>query len=204
MEDKLKILTEKLFNEGIEKGNKEASEILSNAKKDAQKIVEDAKKEAAIIVDSARKDGEEHKKKTEAELKLAATQSVSLLKNQISTMISSKLSSEKIEKTVSDLEFVKKMILTLLESWAGAGQDPSELKIYLPEANEKELITFIRNNCKNMLNGGLEIGASDKVTSGFRVGPKDASYVVEFSEESFAGFFREFLRPATRKLIFDN
>lgn len=202
--DKLKVLTEKLFNEGIDKGNKEANEIVANAKKEAEKIINAAKEEASKILEGANKDADDKKKKTDGELKLAATQSVSLLKNQISNLLSTKLIEDKVEKALDDKAFIQKMILTLLESWASNGADAFDARLYLPKVNGEELKGFIQNNCKNQIDKGLELDVTDEIKSGFKIGPKDSSYVVEFSEDSFNSFFKEFLKPATRDLIFQN
>jgi len=205
MSNKLKTLTEKLFNEGIEKGEKQAGEIISGAKKEADKIIGAAKEEASKIIEDARREAEEKRKKTEAEIKLAATQSISLLKNQISKLISSRISEGAIDKVFDDSEFVKKMILSLIDSWTKNGSEAVDMKLLLPGSNGgKGLEDFLKKNCKNIMDRGLEISVSDSVRSGFKVGPKDSSYVVEFSEDSFSSFFKDFLKPATKNLIFSD
>jgi V/A-type H+-transporting ATPase subunit E len=40
MEDKLQVLTEKIYSEGVTKANEEASKIIDDAKKEAESIVE--------------------------------------------------------------------------------------------------------------------------------------------------------------------
>ena len=46
MENKIQELTDKIYREGVEKGNEEARRLIANAQEEAKKIVEDAHKEA--------------------------------------------------------------------------------------------------------------------------------------------------------------
>ena len=50
MENKIQELTDKIYREGVEKGNEEAQRLISSAHEEAAKIVEDARKEADSIV----------------------------------------------------------------------------------------------------------------------------------------------------------
>ena len=202
MNDKLKLLTEKLLSEGIEKGEKEAEQIIAKAKKEAEKILSEAKAKAETLLASAQKEAQEKKKKTEAELKLAAMQSVGLLKNEISTLLSSNLSSGSVNKAFDDSKFVQTMILTLLESWAKDGAKAFDAKVYLPKLDKADLTNFLKKKCKELIDKGMEIELSSDIKTGFKISPKDASYVVEFSEESFTFFFKEFLKPVVRDLVF--
>lgn len=47
MENKLDILTQKLYNEGVDKARQEAENIINQAKQEAEKIIADAKAKAA-------------------------------------------------------------------------------------------------------------------------------------------------------------
>ena len=59
MENKIQELTDKIYSEGVEKGNEEAQRLISSARKEAAKIVEDARKEAESILAVARKSAKE-------------------------------------------------------------------------------------------------------------------------------------------------
>ena len=63
MDNKLDILTKKIYEQGVEKANHDSIEIVDNAKKEAEKIVNDAKAEAERIVNQANKEAEELKTK---------------------------------------------------------------------------------------------------------------------------------------------
>ena len=66
MENKIQELTEKIYREGVEKGNEEAQRLVSNAREEAAKILEEARKEAEAIVATAHKSAKETAEKFES------------------------------------------------------------------------------------------------------------------------------------------
>ena len=91
MENKIQELTDKIYREGVEKGNEEAQRLIANAREEAKKIIEDARKEAESIVNSSRKSADELAENTKSELKLFAGGAVNALKSEIATMVTDKL-----------------------------------------------------------------------------------------------------------------
>ena len=70
MDTKIQELTDKIYKEGVEKGNEEAGRIIAEANAQKDTILKDAEAEAKRIVAAAEKQAAELKKNTEAELKL--------------------------------------------------------------------------------------------------------------------------------------
>jgi len=91
MENKIQELTDKIYREGVEKGNTEAQKLIANAQDEAKKIVEDARKEAEAIVAASRKSADELAENTKSELKLFAGQAVNALKSEIATLVTDKI-----------------------------------------------------------------------------------------------------------------
>ena len=48
----------------------------------------------------------------------------------------------------------------------------------------------------------VEVKFSKKIGGGFTIGPKDGGYFVNFSDEAFKELISEYLRPATKKILF--
>ena len=97
--EKIQELTDKLYREGVEKGNAEGMRLVEKAKAEADKLVADARKEADEIVDKARKQAQELDANTKSELKLYAGQALSALKSEIVNVVSDKL----VKDTVKEL-----------------------------------------------------------------------------------------------------
>ena len=68
MDAKIQELTDKIYREGVEKGNEEAGRIIAQAKAEEQNILQSAREEAEEIVAQARKEAAEWKKNTVSEL----------------------------------------------------------------------------------------------------------------------------------------
>lgn len=73
MENKIQELTDKIYREGVEKGNEEAQRLVSEAQAQAEKLIEDAKKQAESILAEAKKSADELNENTKSELKLCRT-----------------------------------------------------------------------------------------------------------------------------------
>jgi V/A-type H+-transporting ATPase subunit E len=71
MDNRLQELTEKIYREGLEKGNQEAEKIVSAAKAQAEEIIKRARVEENRILEEAKKASAEMRENTMAELKLS-------------------------------------------------------------------------------------------------------------------------------------
>src|SRR3712207_9256008 len=98
MENKIQELTDKIYREGVEKGNEEAQRLIANAQEEAKKIIENAQKEAESMISSSRKAADEMAENTKSELKLFAGQAVNALKSEIATMLTDKLVEDRSEE----------------------------------------------------------------------------------------------------------
>ena len=55
MENKIQELTDKIYREGVEKGNAEAQRLVGAAQDEAKKIIADAQAQAEVILAEAKK-----------------------------------------------------------------------------------------------------------------------------------------------------
>ena len=118
MENKIQELTDKIYREGVEKGNEEAQRLISSARDEAAKIVEDARKEAESILAVARKSAKETAENTQSEIKLFAGQAVNALKTEIATLLTNEVVSESVKGFVADKEYLNKFIVSLAAQWS--------------------------------------------------------------------------------------
>lgn len=202
MENKLQELTQKLYNEGVEKANAEAEKILAEAKSEAEKLKQEAEKEAQKIVADASQKSAEIKKNVDAELNLAAKQTIRTVKQQITDLIVSKVIDEPVKKAFDDEKFVKEIIETVVKNWNPQKNEIINLSVLLPVELEKEFSKFFTAKSGKELNANLEINFSDSIKGGFKIGPADGSYKISFSEDDFENFFKSFLRPKTVEMLY--
>lgn len=200
MQNKLQELTDKLYNEGLSKGRQEGEELLAKAKTQADEMISKAQAEADRIIAEAQKQADEIKTKTASDIRMASNQSIAATKKDIETLVVGKMTDEAVKKALSSADFVKELIKAVAEKFTTDG--PVDLALILPENLQKDLEPFVTKELAKILNAGVEASFSKKVSGGFRIGPKDGGYFVSFSEETFNQLISEYLRPATKKLLF--
>ena len=200
MQNKLQELTDKLYNEGLAKGKQEGEEILAKAKVQAEEIVAKAKAEAAAIVAAANKEAEDLKTKVQGDLKMAASQSVAATKKDIETLVVAKMTEGDVKAALTSAEFVKEVVLAVAKGFNA--EEPVDLEVVLPESLKKALEPFVAKELATVLKGGVEASFTKKIAGGFTIGPKDGGYFISFTEETFNALISEYLRPATKKILF--
>lgn len=203
MENKLQELTQKLYNEGVEKANVEAEKIIAEAKAEAAKLKQNAENDAQKIIDNAEKKSVEIKKNLDAELNLATKQTIRTVKQQITDMIVGKVIEEPVKNAFNEVEFVKTIIEAVVKNWDPQKNETIDLSVLLPADLEKEFTKFFNAKSGKELNAKLELNFSDTLKGGFKIGPADGSYKISFSEEDFENFFKSFLRPKTVEMLYE-
>ncbi len=204
MENKLQELTEKIYAEGVDKANKEAQEIIDNAKAEVEKMHEKAAKEAERLVEKAKNEAEEIKKNVNSEIKLSARQSINTIKQQITELITAKATGEKVKEAFDEKEFLQKIIETAVKNWDPGSNRAIDVTVLLPAKNRKELDEYFTKKQKALLDAGLVLKFDDTMEAGFKIGPKDGSYQISFTDEDFENFFRTYLRPRTKELLYSD
>ena len=202
MENKLQQLTQKLYEEGLEKGRAEADQCIARAKEQAAKIIADARKEAEEIIRKAEDKAEDTAKNTETEISLAGKQAVARLKAEISEMIIAKTTSEGIKAATLDCSFLKEMLVAVAKNWNGASAGKVELKALLPEAKRQELDASFEKAAKELLAEGIEVGYSKEVKTGFRVSEKNGGYYISFADADLEALVSEYLREKVSQMLF--
>ncbi|WP_446774630.1 hypothetical protein [Macellibacteroides fermentans] len=196
MDTKIQELTDKIYKEGVEKGNEEASRIIAEAVEKQNSILNNAQAEAQQIIAAAEKQASELKKNTEAELKLFAGQYVEALKSEIANLINGKIATSNVAAIVSDKEFMHKIMLEMAKEWV----KKEALTIQTEDA--ESLNKYFEANAKSLLDKGVKIEQVNGKPASFTILPADGSYKVSFGEAEFIAFFKEFLRPALVEMLF--
>ena len=189
-------LTDKIYREGVEKGNTEAQKLIANAQDEAKKIVEDARKEAEAIVAASRKSADELAENTKSELKLFAGQAVNALKSEIATLVTDKIVNADVKAFAADKDYLNAFIVALASKWSV--NEP----IVISTADADGLKKYFASQAKALLDKGVKIEQVNGNKTLFTVSPADGSYKVNFGEEEFMNYFKEFLRPQLVEMLF--
>ena len=196
MESKIQELTNKLLNEGVEKGKSEAERIISEANNQSKSIIEAAQKQAEEILAAAKKEQQTLSDNTKSELKMFSGQSVNALKTEIANVLSNNVIKEAVGKVVADKDFLNQFILKLAEKWG------SNESIVISAEDAASLKSFFAVKAQELLDKGITIEEVHGQKALFSIKPQDGSYKVNFGEEEFENYFKSFLRPQLVDMLF--
>lgn len=201
MNEKLQELTNKIYQEGLEKGKTEAGQLVAKAKAEADEMIKSATEEAARILANAEKEAAELKKNTESELSMSTRQAIAAVKQRITDIMVDETVSQAAAEAFDDQEFVKSLMIKMAENWDKIEAHGKDAMFFLSPADHKQLESFLKGKVAAKIKGGLDIDFEEGIKSGFKLGPKDGAYKLSFTDKDFSHFFKQYLRPRTRKFF---
>lgn len=199
-DNKLDILTKKIYEEGIEKAQNDAKEILEKARKDADIIIKEAETKANAILEKANNESASLKQKTDAELSMSVKQSVASLKQQITNLISNKIAVDMTTTAFKDKDFVCELMSKIIDKWSA--ESSIDLNVMMNDKEKADFEKYILAKHKNLFDKNITIVANSSQKDGFVIQPKDGSYKITFSEKVFEEFFTAYLKEYSKKLLF--
>ncbi|MBQ2906872.1 MAG: V-type ATP synthase subunit E [Bacteroidales bacterium] len=199
-DNKLDLLTKKIYEEGIEKAQQDAKSILEKAQQDAQNIIDEANAKANAIVEKANNDAANLKQKTDAELGMSVKQAVASLKQQLTNLISDKIAVDMTKSAFKDEDFVRELMSKIIEKWNPDGN--LDLNVIMNQKEKEEFEKYLLAKHKDLLNNNLTLVNNSSQKEGFVIQPKDGSYKITFSEKVFEEFFNAYLKDYSKKLLF--
>ena len=189
-------LTDKIYAEGVEKGNAEAQQIVEKANAKAADIVAEAEKKAAAVIAEAEGKAADLDKKTRAELKLYAEQSVNAVKTEIVNLLSDQIAADSVKAATADAKFMQGLIAKLAEQMAKDGE-------VLIEAKDAEALKkYFTANAKGLLEKGVKISEVKGIKTDFTIQPAKGGYKLAFGDAEFIAYFKEMLRPQLVEMLF--
>ena len=189
-------LTDKIYAEGVEKGNAEAQQIVEKANAKAADIIAQAEKKAAAIIADAESKSADLDKKTRAELKLYAEQSVNAVKTEITNLLSDQIATDSVKAATADAKFMQGVIAKLAEQMAKDGE-------VLIEAKDAEALKkYFTANAKALLEKGVKIAEVKGIKTDFTIQPAKGGYKLAFGDAEFIAYFKEMLRPQLVEELF--
>ena len=189
-------LTDKIYAEGVEKGNAEAQQIIEKANAKAATIIAEAEKKATNLLADAQSKSADLDKKTRAELKLYAEQSVNAVKTEITNLLADKIATDSVKAATADAKFMQSLIVKLAEQMAKEGE-------VLIETKEAEALRkYFAANAKGLLDKGVKIVEVKGIKTDFAIQPAKGGYKLAFGDAEFIAYFKEMLRPQLVEMLF--
>jgi len=199
MESKVSQLAEKLLKEGVEQGDLEKKKIIEAAREEAASIIAAAESKAAALIKDAEAKVQELQKNASSEIKLSGEQAVSALKQKITDLVITEAVDKSTAASLADPNVMAEYIKTALQNWKG---DASSAEVLLPESARASLESALSSAIQGTLSGAVSLNFSKAVKGGFQIAPAGSSYKITMSDDDFSGFFKEYLRPRVRTILF--
>lgn len=197
MDAKIQELTQKIYSEGVEKGQAEADRLVAEAEAKAQKIEAEAARKADELLKSAEQRAHELRHHTESELQLYAAQLVDSLRSSIADQIQGQVARTSVEAITSDKTFLQGLILRLAERF------DLQRGIEISTADADALRDYFTASAKGLLEqGSVRIQSVAGKPTDFTIAPQDGSFKVQFGQAEFLELFKSFLRPELTKMLF--
>ncbi|GAB4397331.1 MAG: hypothetical protein OHK0053_13510 [Microscillaceae bacterium] len=200
--DQFRQLTDKLYQEGIEKAEKEAALLLARAQEKADSILKEAQLQAQAIRQKAeaqqRQDLENHQKN----LQIAVQKTLAQLRQSVLNLMAKSVIEPPLRLSLQDPHFLQKIIQQFIDRWSPDSSQAVPLKVWLSPEDEKTLTDFFKNNALKILDQSLVFEADPHIPAGFKIGPQDGHYRITFTEEALQAFFAQYLHPALKVFLF--
>ena len=194
--EKIQELTEKIYREGVEKGQAEGARLIEEAKAEAAKIIAEAKEQAAAIETGAQKKAAETSANTKSELKLYTGQTLNALKSEIANVLTDKIVKQAVAGLAADKNFLGQFAVTLASKWS------DDEPIVISSSEAESLKSYFAAQAKELLDKGVTIEKVNGKQALFSIAPADGSYKVNFGTEEFEAYFKNFLRPQLIDMLF--
>ena len=195
MDNKVQEITEKIYREGVEKGQAEAQKIVEAAEAEKVALLKKAQHEAEKIVADAKKSAEELNRNTQSELQLYAGRALEALKSEIANLLTGSIVDVAVNAAVNN-EWLQKLMLTLATDWI------TKENVVIQTADAAALTQYFAQQAQGLLNKGVKIEQVNGKPTAFAIMPADKGFKVQFGEAEFAAYFREFLRPQLVEMLF--
>lgn len=190
MAEDLQHLIERIHQDGVEKAQSEADEILSRARAEADKIVSGAEVKAKSLIEKAEKDSQVYTQRSEQALAQAGRDLLLTVGQGIENIMNSLLKKAAAEALTP--EVLGGMIAQLAESGA-------EFK--LNESDREKVLQVMSAKFAGALKSGIDLGTDSEVLAGFKVSSKGDSAYRDFTDEAIVEALSNFLRPQLAEIV---
>ena len=196
MDTKIQELTDKIYKEGVEKGQEEANRIIAGAKEQEEILIREAENKAKQLLADAEKQASELKRHTQAELRLFASQAIEALKSEVANLITGRIVTDNVKAATVNVGFLQKVIFEIAKEWT------KNEAVTIQTTDAEALLNYFKTNAKELLQQGVTIEQVSGKKTAFTIMPADGAYKICFGEDEFIAYFKEFLRPQLIELLF--
>jgi len=195
----IQALLERIQNEGIEKAKKESQKIIEEARNKADDIIQSATKEAENIRARAKQDSELFFARAQNNIKQAGRDIIRWVGVMLDNVLK-KIILEESAKAMSDPEFLKKTISTVIDDLLKSDSN-QKIDILISKEYEKQIFEMICSKFAEKTKAQFNITGNEVIGKGFKILLANGKVEYDFTEEAIAEAMAKLLRPQLAELI---
>jgi len=198
MDVQLQELIDKIKKDGVESAEEASAAIIADAEQKAAEILADAEKKATGMINTAKAETERMEKASVEAITQAGRNLLISFRDGITTELSALFDSE--ITTVYDVEMLKKLIPEIVKEWVKK-ENAEDISVLVSATQLKQLESAFADLLKTEISKGLEVKTDESISAGFKIGSKDGVAYYDFSAESVAQLFSNYLNPRVSEIM---
>lgn len=202
MISKIQELTEKIYQEGVDKAQNQANILLKEAEEKAAGLINDAQQKADNIILEAERKSKEIFHGLKEELQSISKQVIAITKQKITDSIVIDASQTISKRLLDDKDFIKSLILELVRKWDMGNGSIDDLSLVLSEEQLEKLDGIFKSGALQILQNKKQILFDPSIKNGFQIISNSEGFKVSFSDEDLENFFKKFMKPRIQEYLF--
>lgn len=202
MTSKIQELTEKIYQEGVDKAQNQTNILLKEAKEKAAGLINDAQQKADNIILESERKSREIDRGLKEELQSISKQVIAITKQKITDSIVTDASQTISKELLHDKDFLKTLILELVRKWDMVDGAVDDLSLILSEEQMGKLDGIFESGALQILKSKKQILFDPSIKNGFQIISNSEGFKVSFSDEDLENFFKIFMKPRIREYLF--
>ncbi len=198
MEIQLEELIEQIKKDGVEKAQKEASEIIKAAKDEAEKITEKAKTDADKIMENAKEECQRFVLSSEESLRQAGRNLLLSFRESVQRELRAVIG-ENVSEIYSK-EALCSVILETVTAWS-KNSDADSLSLLLNQKDLDIIEAQLLSALKEKAMQGVTLISNDSFDGGFRISKGNENVYYDYSKDAVVDMLSLYLNPRITALM---
>ncbi|MBL7111243.1 MAG: hypothetical protein ISS19_04810 [Bacteroidales bacterium] len=202
MTSKIQELTEKIYQEGVEKAQNQANILLKEAEEKATGLINDAQQKADNIILEAERKSQEIHRGIKEELQSISRQVLAITKEKITESIVTDASQTISKNLLEDMDFLKSLVLELVQKWNMGNGPIDDLSLIFSEKQLGKLDGIFKSGALQIMKSKKQILFDPSIKNGFQIISNSEGFKLSFSDKDLENFFKIFMKPRIQEYLF--
>ncbi len=198
MSQDLQPLIDQIRQEGIDKAQAEAEDILAKARKKASSLIHEAEEKKRAMLEEAQNNARIYEERSRKTLEHAGRDLLITVRQAIERILSD-LVVETVDQAMG-IEVIQDMLVKMAEQCA-AHSGESRMEILVSPEDHETLIKTFADLYRQRMISGLTLKADNDILKGFKISFKDDHVYLDFTNEAVAESLSQLLRPHLSEIV---